>query len=447
MKLLICIAALACAPVLAQPPNLVPNPDFRLGSGGEPVSWKTWAPVPGLRPAMDVVSEPGGRMLRMTSHDFASFGKWLATGIPVERDHYYRFEVLYRPTAVSYERVSVGVMLSWSAPGGQLIQRDYIDRIAPAGNSFRLAGRTLRAPDNADSVTVELWLRSTPSGSVCFKSPRLVEAPRPATRLVRVLTTKVPGRGGPTIADNLKCLGDVLDRAGREHPDIILLTEAFPSRGVAGKAYELAQTIPGPATEVLFAKARQYKSYIIAGLLESAGGRTYNSAVLIDREGRLAGKYRKTHPPLAETEEGITPGSDYPVFDTDFGRIGILICWDYTFPETMRILRLKKAEIVFLAIAGDPMPGHYDTITRARAIDNGVFFVTSVSQGSASRIINPEGEVLAEAAEGFAIATLDLARQTRVWWYSVGPADGEPKSLFLQERRPDTYGPLIAGQY
>jgi predicted amidohydrolase len=192
-------------------------------------------------------------------------------------------------------------------------------------------------------------------------------------------------------------------------------------------------------------KARQYKSYVVAGLLESEGGRTYNTAVLVDREGRIAGKYRKTHLPLAEVEDGITPGSDYPVFDTDFGRIGILICWDYVFPEPTRILRLKGAEIVLVPIAGDSGTRHWDTITRARAIDNGVFLVTSISQGLASRIVDPDGEVLAEAMEGLATADIDLAKETRVWWLSVGPADGEGKSLYIQERRPDTYGPLVTG--
>jgi predicted amidohydrolase len=265
------------------------------------------------------------------------------------------------------------------------------------------------------------------------------------TRKVRVVTTKITEHQGTTIAANLKFMADVLDCAGRERPDVILLTEAFLNRGVQGKPHEVAQPIPGPATEVLAGKARQYKSYIIVGLLESDGGRTYNTAVLIDREGRLAGKYRKTHLPLAEVEDGITPGSDYPVFDTDFGRIGILICWDFVFPETARILRLKGAEILFLPIAGDPAPRHWDTITRARAIDNGMFLVASISQAVGSRIVDPDGEVLAESTEGLATAELDLAKESRVWWLSVGPADGEAKSLFIQERRPDTYGSLSVG--
>lgn len=442
---LTCIAAVSCLHTLAQSPNLVPNPEFRLGPDKTPISWKSWSPLPALQPATDVVSESGGSMLRLVSRDFASFGKWLASGIPVLADRFYGFAVLYRPDAIADERGSVGIMLSWNSAEGQPIQRDYVDRISPADNGWRRAARTLRAPERAATVTIELWLRWTKAGSVCFKDPRLTEVPAPMTRKVRVVTTKITEHQGTTIAANLKFMADVLDCAGRERPDVILLTEAFLNRGVQGKPHEVAQPIPGPATEVLAGKARQYKSYIIVGLLESDGGRTYNTAVLIDREGRLAGKYRKTHLPLAEVEDGITPGSDYPVFDTDFGRIGILICWDFVFPETARILRLKGAEILFLPIAGDPAPRHWDTITRARAIDNGMFLVASISQAVGSRIVDPDGEVLAESTEGLATAELDLAKESRVWWLSVGPADGEAKSLFIQERRPDTYGSLSVG--
>jgi predicted amidohydrolase len=87
---------------------------------------------------------------------------------------------------------------------------------------------------------------------------------------------------------------------------------------------------------------------------------------------------------LLEVEDGETPANEYRVFETDLGRIGILICWDFVFPETFRIMRLEGAEIVFLPIAGDPRARHWDTVTRARALDNGLYLVGSVRRSCKS---------------------------------------------------------------
>src|SRR5690606_21644241 len=103
----------------------------------------------------------------------------------------------------------------------------------------------------------------------------------------------------------------------------------------------------------------------------------HNTAVLIDRQGKLVGKYRKVHLTIGEGENGLTPGTDYPVYDTDFGRIGLMTCWDNWFSEPARILRLKGAEMLFMPLAGDGDNTHWDVVWKARAIDNGVWMVTS----------------------------------------------------------------------
>jgi predicted amidohydrolase len=412
---------------------------------GKPISWQFWSPRPDLEPRAEVANDAEGATLRLTAVDFGSFGKWLAKDIPVSTGHFYRFEVLYKPTGILNEHGSVGVMLSWNAPDGQPVQRDYVDEISAAEHGWHRAARTLRIPEKATNLTIELWLRWTADGSVRFRNPSLIETREPHARKVRVVTTRIAERQDTTLQDNLQFMADVLDQAGREKPDAILLTEFFPERGVKGTVHDRSEPIPGPVTNVLARKAREYNAYIIAGMLELDAAKTYDTAVLIDRQGRIAGKYRKTHLPLAEVEDGETPGNEYPVFDTDFGRIGVLICWDFAFPETFRIMRLEGAEIVFLPIAGDPGARHWDTVTRARALDNGVYLVASVSDGSASRIVNPDGEVIAETTDGLATAELDLTRESRLWWLSVGPADGELKSLVIQERRPDTYRPLVDG--
>jgi predicted amidohydrolase len=233
---------------------------------------------------------------------------------------------------------------------------------------------------------------------------------------------------------------DTLDRAAASKPDLVLFTENLVDRWVRKPLMETAQPVPGPATNALAERARRYKTWVATSLHEIENGLIYNTAVLIDREGRIAGRYRKVHLANTEAEAGITPGSDYPVFDTDFGKVGIEICWDNWFGEAVRELRLRGAEIVLLPIAGDGVPGHWDLVSRARAIDNGVFLVaSSTGAKSPSRIVSPEGVVLAEAADGIAIADIDLASETRVPGLSFGAA-GEGKSLYIKERRPDTYG-------
>jgi carbon-nitrogen hydrolase len=311
-----------------------------------------------LEPLGEVKSVEGASALQLTAVDFSSFGKWRSKQIGILPGHFYRFEVLYESKHIVSERSSVGVMLSWNASDGHPVQRDYVDRIFPAENGWRRASRTFRAPEEASGVTIELWLRWTANGSVSFRSPSFVETSQPAPRKVRVVTTRIDPSPDRTIEANTSLMASVLDQAGREKPDVVLLTEFFTERGVKGTVHDRSEPIPGPLTDALGRKARQYHTYIIAGMLELDGGKTYDTAVLIDRRGQVAGKYRKTHLPLAEVEDGETPGSEYPVFDTDFGRIGILVCWDYYFPEPARILRLKGAEIVFLPIAGDPGARH-----------------------------------------------------------------------------------------
>src|SRR5215469_12092927 len=326
--------------------NLVPNPEFRVEPTGKPISWQFWSPRLDLQPRASVAKDADGPALRLAAVDFSSFGKWIAKDVPVNAGQFYRFEVLYKPTDIVDERGSVGVMLSWNMPDGKPVQRDYVDQISSAENGWRRAARTLRAPQKSASVTIELWLRWTKAGSVSFRNPSLVETSEPPPRRVKVVTTRIAQPWETTVQDNFHLMAKVLDEAGRKKPDAILLTEFFPENGVKGTVHDRSEPIPGPVTDALARKAREYNTYIIAGMVELDGVKTYDTALLIDRLGRIAGKYRKTHLPLAEVEDGETPGSDYPVFYTDFGRIGILICWDFVFPETFRILRLEGAEIV-----------------------------------------------------------------------------------------------------
>ena len=133
------------------------------------------------------------------------------------------------------------------------------------------------------------------------------------------------------------------------------------------------------------------------------------------------------------------------MFDTEFGKIGLLICWDNWFVEPARIMRLKGAEMVFFPIAGDSRRTGTSCRERARST-MACILISSNTTGGASRIVNPAGKIIAEAAGDFklAVSDIDLNREWRTKWLSIGPGLGEGKSLFIKERRPDTYSGVLA---
>jgi predicted amidohydrolase len=208
----------------------------------------------------------------------------------------------------------------------------------------------------------------------------------------------------------------------------------------------VAESIPGPTSQVLGEMARRYRLYVVAGIYEREGPVVYNTALLIDREGKVAGKYRKIHLPETEVSGGLTPGKTYPVFKTDFGIIGIEICYDNFFPEVARSLALQGAELILLPIWGDGrgQGNEWDIVSRARAIDNAVYLVASNYSNKRSFIINPNGRILADTGgeSGLVTAEIDLDARTFERWLSVG-SYGEWKNLFPRERRIETYQLLV----
>ncbi|HEY5226912.1 MAG TPA: carbon-nitrogen hydrolase family protein, partial [Opitutaceae bacterium] len=134
--------------------------------------------------------------------------------------------------------------------------------------------------------------------------------------------------------------------------------------------------------------ARRHGLYLVGGLIEREGHAIYNTCVLIDRAGNVAGKYRKVYLPREEIEGGLTPGSDCPVFDTDFGRIGMMVCWDAEYIEPARALGFRGAEVILV-----PAAGGYLDLLKARALENHTYVVSS-GYDVETAIIDPTGSVL-----------------------------------------------------
>ncbi len=200
---------------------------------------------------------------------------------------------------------------------------------------------------------------------------------------------------------------------------VIVLPELFSTGYDLQNCEKHAESIPnGPTTRILGEIAKQTDSTIISSYLEIEKNHFYNTAVIIDRNGNFIGKYRKIHLfPLAPLDETkiLTEGgflSKPPIFELEWGKIGVLICFDIRFPEISRIIAKSGAEIIFyLAEFPDPRRIVWDCLLQARAIENQVFIcgVNRVgkdpdSGGGAqffghSGIVDPSGKILVQGDE------------------------------------------------
>lgn len=232
-------------------------------------------------------------------------------------------------------------------------------------------------------------------------------------RKIWVSTTAFQNRGGPTIEANIAKAAALIDEAATDRPDIICLPETFAYLGMPKRpAAEVAEAVPGPITDMAMKKAKAYGTNIICPLLEKRGEQVYNVAVIIDRRGQIVGIYEKLHPVTTSSdftvfERGVCAGSNLQTFDLDFGRIGVLICFDIQWPADWAHLKEMGAEIVFWPSAYD---GGFPL--RARAWDHH-YYVVSAVQSRTARIINISGKVLAAtgARSGVITTRIDLEKR------------------------------------
>ena len=201
-------------------------------------------------------------------------------------------------------------------------------------------------------------------------------------------------------------------------PDIICLPETFPFVNIAKpfKIRDVAEAPPGPVTRRFMQFAKEHRCHVICPIYTVENGKCFNSAVVIDRSGSLLGEYRKTHPTLDEIENGVTPGPENPpVFKTDFGVIGLQICFDIEWAEGWRKLRQAGAEIVFWpsAFAGGVM-------VNTRAWQNRYPVVSSTWKDT-SKICDVSGEEIAKTGRwnpNWVVAPVNLEKAfVHTWPY------------------------------
>ena len=268
---------------------------------------------------------------------------------------------------------------------------------------------------------------------------------------------------------NLRKAVESIGEAAGKGAQVVCLPELFRSqyfcREENADLFDLAEPIPGPSTEAISKAAAQHNVSVVASLFERrAAGLYHNTAAVIDADGSLLGVYRKMHipdDPLYFEKFYFTPGdTGFLNFDTRYGRVGTLVCWDQWYPEGARISALKGASVLFYPTAIGWHPAEKDeygaaqldawqTIQRAHAIANGIYVVAVNRigfEGPADRglefwgssfIADPFGQVIAQAStdkEEILIAEVDPRRMDEV----------RRNWPFLRDRRIDAYGSLTS---
>lgn len=341
--------------------------------------------------------------------DFAA-GYWY-TVVPAEPGAYYNFRTHFKSKAVDEPHRSVLARVLWQDAKGNVVGfREYPATLQDTKDDWRIIAQSYHAPENTKSARLELHYRWDGDGAVNFGNTSFDKTSTPEKRMARLATVHHRPRDSKSSADNLKAFAALVDQAGAQKADIVCLPEGVTIVGTTHDYVSASETLPGPTTKFLGEVARRNNLYIVAGILEREGDVVYNTAILIDRKGNLAGKYRKTSLPREEIDGGVTPGNSFPIFDTDFGRIGIMICWDVTFPEPARALAQQGAEVIFLPIWGGDL-----TLAKARAIENQVYVVSS-TYDMITGVIDLEGQVMKEAKNDKEVVVVDVdLNQQKLW--------------------------------
>lgn len=277
----------------------------------------------------------------------------------------------------------------------------------------------------------------------------------------------VQTHAGASAKDNLERTLRLMDTAAKKGANVVCTQELFLGPYFCQEEdaanFDLAETIPGPTTEALARKAKEHGMVIIGSVFEKrARGLYHNTAVVLDADGTLLGTYRKMHipdDPRFYEKFYFTPGdadgpagNPWKVFDTRFGRLGVLVCWDQWYPEAARLTALQGADILFYPTAIGTWTGEMEyksiqhdawrTIQRSHAVANGCFVAAVNRVGKEDELVfwggsfvaRPMGIMAAEAGdhEEVLVVACDLAEieAARRGW------------PFFRDRRIDAYGGL-----
>ena len=407
---------------------------FSAADGSYPEGWTVWSNREETLPQFSVSerSFPGsgdGSLQIYGKSTPRIHGCWVKRIEGIEAGAWYKIEARYTTRSVDYPRQKVFARLVWKREDdGRAGRPEYVPDVESAGE-WKMVSSTYQAPEKAVAVNLELYLSHSDQGTVWWDDIKLTKVEQPAPRKARVAVINLYPHGNKTSMESIEDWLEMVDKAGQMGADIVCLGEGINLAGVVGAEYpDVAEPVPGPSTEALGRMAARHSMYIVGALGELESGTIYNTGVLIGRDGELVGKYRKVQIPREEFEGGVMPGSSFPVFDTDFGKVGIMICWDSQYPLPARALAARGAELIMV-----PIWGGNPTLMKARAIENQVYIATCAYSDLPTAVYGPDGTILAEATERgtVAIAEIDFSKPFYFPWL------GNMKDRLVRERRAD----------
>ncbi len=287
------------------------------------------------------------------------------------------------------------------------------------------------------------------------------------SRIIRVsaiqLPTVIEGTSFPEKQKkNLSIIRSMLITAGQRKSDLVLLGEysnLHHRTWSENKKEYVPDPIPGPFIRSVATFARRYRMNIALPLLGTYRGELGNYVVFLDRKGRIAGCYQKSHPTIPEQESGMRPGHELPVFELDCARVGVMTCMDIEYPEVAQVLMLKGAEILlFPHVQGTWGEIDWEIRYRARAIDTGLPVVSACygyNEGDwlpgkmigRTSVIGRDGLIVADLGRSIGVLTvdLDLDKKRKTEFFFLKKLD---RSIAVAaSRRPELYHDLTELRY
>ncbi|MEY3174305.1 MAG: (R)-stereoselective amidase [Planctomycetota bacterium] len=429
---------LLLAAFLADPAACSGQPPDLLSSS--PDGWTTAAPRSEIAPAfqfLPAAGVDGGAALRISSDQRSGLHGWWQKTVPVQGGRWYQFVAFRRGRNLPVPRRAAVPRLFWldsqgqaplhSTPAQTTYREGEIPRAepeypedGPEHDGWTVTGGVYQAPPQATAVRIELAFRWVPDAVLDWSNVRLSEVPEPASRTVRLAAVHFAPSAGETPLEKCQQFEPLIRRAAEQRADLVVLPETLTWFNSRRPMSEAAEPLPGPSTNYFAELAKRYNLYIVAGLLERDQHRIYNVAALLTPDGQLAGVYRKVCLPRGEIDAGIMPGSEYPVFDTRFGRLGMMVCYDGFFPEVARELRNRGAEVIAF-----PVWGCNPLLAAARACENHVFVVSSTytdvsANWMVTGIFGRDGRVLNQAGKWGDVVIQEVQLGRPALWHSLG---------------------------